>query len=514
MKQEIRHDLQNQQQQESQFEGQCDHTLKKSQQPLIFERSKSGCQGYALPACDVPEKKIEDLLPSHLIRTIPPALPEVSEPTAVRHFTALSERNYGLDSGFYPLGSCTMKYNPKVNETVSRFDGFQRLHPYQPQETVQGSLKLMYTLDKMLSEISGMDRFSLQPAAGAHGELAGLMIIKAYHTRRGDNQRTKIIVPDSAHGTNPASAAMAGFSVIEVKSDANGGVDIPSLQAAMGDDIAGLMLTNPNTLGLFDENIIEIAAIVHQAGGLLYYDGANANAILGISRPGDMGFDVVHFNLHKTFSTPHGGGGPGSGPVGVKKDLVPFLPKPMVECNSQGQYFLDDNKPLSIGKMKAFYGNFNVLVKAYAYIRNLGADGLRDVSENAVLNANYLLSRLKDLFVLPYDRSCMHECVFSGTKQLQQGVKVLDIAKRLLDYGYHPPTMYFPLIVQEALMIEPTETESKETLDEFVEALQQIVQEVESNPDQVTSAPHHTVVARIDEVEAARHPIFRWKPNL
>ncbi|KUO61739.1 MAG: glycine dehydrogenase [Gracilibacter sp. BRH_c7a] len=482
------------------------------QQPLIFELTKTERQGFSLPTCDVPTKSIEQLVPEAYIRINPPELPEVSEPDAVRHFTQLSQRNYGLDSGFYPLGSCTMKYNPKVNEVIARMDGFQNIHPYQAEDTVQGCLELMYGLDTMLSEISGMARFSLQPAAGAHGELAGLMIIKAYHEQRGEN-RTKIIVPDSAHGTNPASAAMVGFDVIEVKSNSRGGMDLTSLRESMNEDIAGLMLTNPNTLGLFDENITEIAKIVHDAGGLLYYDGANANAIMGITRPGDMGFDVVHLNLHKTFGTPHGGGGPGSGPVGVREDLVRFLPKPVVEYE-EGRYYLDYDRPLSVGRVKAFYGNFSVLVKAYSYIRSKGPDGLRQVSENAVLNANYLLNSLKDMFVLPYDRTCMHECVFSGIKQLVKGVSVLDIAKRLLDYGYHPPTMYFPLIVQEALMMEPTETESKETLDEFIKTLGIIMQEIETNPELVKSAPHNTVVARLDEVAAARHPKVRWRRSL
>lgn len=486
--------------------------MKKPNQPLIFEVSKPGRQSSYLPACDVPEQEPERLIPTDYLRAKPPELPEVSEPDAVRHFTLLSQQNYGVDSGFYPLGSCTMKYNPKVNETVSRFDGFLKIHPYQPQKTVQGCLQLMYELDQMLAEISGMNRFSLQPAAGAHGELTGLMIIKAFHRERGNNKRSKIVVPDSAHGTNPASAAMAGFGVIEVKSNARGCVDITSLQELMSDEIAGLMLTNPNTLGLFEEDIREIAAIVHGAGGLLYYDGANANAIMGISRPGDMGFDVVHLNLHKTFSTPHGGGGPGSGPVGVRKELVPFLPKPMVEYRD-GEYFLDYDRPMSIGKIKAFYGNFNVLVKAYSYIRNIGAEGLRQVSENAVLNANYLLAGLKDLFHLPFERRCMHECVLSGSKQAKQGIHMLDIAKRLLDYGCHPPTMYFPLIVQEALMIEPTETESKETLDAFMEALQQISLEIENNPEIVKSAPHTTSVGRLDEVGAARNPVLCWKSD-
>lgn len=479
---------------------------------LIFEMSRQGRKAYALPKCDVPEEEMSQMIPEDYLRTVSPELPEVSELDAVRHFTQLSQRNHGVDSGFYPLGSCTMKYNPKVNEAVSRMDGFTKIHPYQPEETVQGSLELMYRMDRMLAEITGMERVTLQPAAGAHGEMTGLMIIKAYHNQRGDTKRTKMVIPDAAHGTNPASAAIAGFDVIEVKSNERGGVDLEALKGIMSDEIAGLMLTNPNTLGLFEENIQEIADIIHKAGGLLYYDGANANAIMGISRPGDMGFDVVHVNLHKTFSTPHGGGGPGSGPVGVKKDLVPFLPKPVVECKD-GKYYLDYDRPLSIGKIKAFYGNFNVVVKAYAYIMSMGGEGLRQVSEAAVLNANYIGAKIKDMYLLPFDRICMHECVFSGQNQKNKGVSTLDIAKRLLDFGYHPPTIYFPLIVHEALMIEPTESESKETLDEFINVLCQIASEVDTDPESVRMAPHNTVVARLDEAAAARNPVVRWKPH-
>ncbi|MDD2498699.1 MAG: aminomethyl-transferring glycine dehydrogenase subunit GcvPB [Desulfitobacteriaceae bacterium] len=479
---------------------------------LIFEISKPGRKAYSLPDCDVPKQNVEDLIPGEYLRDTAPVLPEVSELDAVRHFTRLSQLNHGVDTGFYPLGSCTMKYNPKVNEALSRLDGFTQIHPYQDETTVQGALKLMYDMDKMLSEITGMERVTLQPAAGAHGEMTGQMIIKAYHEHRGETQRTKMVVPDAAHGTNPASAVMAGFDTIEVKSDDRGGVDIEALKSVMSNEIAGLMLTNPNTLGLFDENIKEIAKIVHQAGGILYYDGANANAILGISRPGDMGFDVVHLNLHKTFSAPHGGGGPGSGPVGVKKELVPFLPKPLVEFK-EGSYYLDDDRPLSIGKVKSFYGNFNVVVKAYTYILSMGADGLRQVSEGAVLNANYIAHKLKDKYLLPFDRVCMHECVFSCQKQKNKGVSTLDIAKRLLDFGFHPPTIYFPLIVHEALMVEPTESESKESLDEFIKAMRQIDQEVDTDPQQVLEAPHNTSVGRLDETLAARKPVLRWMPK-
>lgn len=476
---------------------------------LIFEKSKKGHRAYSLPECDVPIVQIDNLLDKKYQRTEALELPEVSELDAVRHFTQLSLKNHGVDSGFYPLGSCTMKYNPKVNELVARFDGFTKIHPYQPQKTVRGALKLMYELGEMLSEITGMDQISLQPAAGSHGELTGLMIIKSYHMNKGDSKRNKIIVPDSAHGTNPASAAVAGFDIVEVKSNEKGLVDIDSLKSVMSEEIAGFMLTNPNTLGLFDKNILEITSIVHEAGGLMYYDGANANAILGISRPGDMGFDVVHLNLHKTFSTPHGGGGPGSGPVGVKKHLVEFLPMPVIS-KKQDEYVLDYDRPMSIGKVKSFYGNFGVLVRAYAYILSMGANGLKEVSESAVLNANYIANKLKDDYLLPIDRTCMHECVFSGDKQKLNGVSTLDIAKRLLDFGYHPPTIYFPLIVSEAMMIEPTECETKETLDEFIEALKQIANESMNNPDIVKTAPHTTVVSRLDEASAARKPVVRY----
>lgn len=482
----------------------------KKHKELIFEISKVGRKAYSLPECDVPEISVSDILGSNYLRTESPELPEVSELDAVRHFTQISQRNHGVDSGFYPLGSCTMKYNPKVNEVVARFDGFSNIHPYQPGETVQGALELMYNMDRMLSEITGMDQFSLQPAAGAHGELTGLMLIKAYHKNRNDDKRNIIVVPDSAHGTNPASAAVAGFEVLEVKSNEKGLVDLESLKAAMSDKVAGFMLTNPNTLGLFDTNILEISKIVHEAGGLMYYDGANANAILGISRPGDMGFDVIHLNLHKTFSTPHGGGGPGAGPVGVKKELIPYLPVPII-VNKDNEYFMDYDRPLSIGKVKSFYGNFGVVVRAYAYILSMGPDGLKQVAENAVLNANYIATKLKDVYHLPIDTICMHECVFSGDWQKKGGVSTLDIAKRLLDFGYHPPTIYFPLIVSEALMIEPTECESKETLDEFINVMRQIADEAKNNPEIVKTAPHNTIISRLDEAMAARKPIVRYK---
>lgn len=477
---------------------------------LIFESGAPGRKGYDLPALDVPARPVNELLPASMLQEKPVELPEVSEGEGVRHFVGLSRLNFGVDSGFYPLGSCTMKYNPKVNETAVRLPGFSRIHPYQPESTVQGALQILWEMDRYLSEITGMDRFTMQPAAGAHGELTGLMIIRAYHEHNG-HQRRLILCPDSAHGTNPASAAAAGFEVVQVKSDARGNVDLDDLRAKMSPEVAGLMLTNPNTLGLFEENILDIAEIVHSAGALLYYDGANLNAILGKARPGDMGFDVLHVNLHKTFSTPHGGGGPGSGPVGVKEHLVPFLPKPLVEKQG-GKFILDHDRPLSIGRVHSFLGNFGVIVKAYAYIRSMGAEGLTAVAENAVLNANYLLSKLKEHFELPYDRICKHEFVLSGKRQKDQyGVRTLDLAKRLLDFGYHAPTVYFPLIVEEAIMIEPTETESRETLDEFANALIGICREAAENPDLLHHAPHTTPVGRLDETTAARKPVVKWQ---
>lgn len=479
--------------------------------PLIFEQGAPGRRAYKLPALDVEEQPVEELLPSEQLRREPADLPEVSELEAVRHFIGLSRRNYGVDVGFYPLGSCTMKYNPKINEDMAALPGFARAHPYQPEETVQGALELMHTLEQFLCEISGLRRATLQPAAGAHGELLGLMVMKAYHEERGDGERVEVIVPDSAHGTNPASAAMCGYRVVQVPSNERGGVDVEALKALVGPKTAGLMLTNPNTLGLFEEDILEIAELVHGAGGLLYYDGANANAILGRARPGDMGFDIVHFNLHKTFSTPHGGGGPGAGPIAVREDLVKYLPAPMVEKDGDG-YRLDYDRPHSVGRVKGFYGNFGMLVRAYTYIRSHGAEGLRDVSDNAVLNANYVMRRLQSLFDLPFDRHCMHEFVLSGSRQRKQGVRTLDIAKRLLDFGIHAPTIYFPLIVDEAIMIEPTETESKETLDRFIEVMEQIVREIDEDPDIARNAPYETPVRRLDEAMAARKPDLSYEP--
>lgn len=479
-------------------------------QPLIFEMSTPGRIGYSLPEMDVTEVPLEDILPTDYIRTEAAELPEVFELDIMRHYTALSHRNHGVDSGFYPLGSCTMKYNPKMNETVARFNGFAHIHPYQDPKTVQGALELMYDLQEHLTEITGMDQVTLQPAAGAHGEWTGLMLIRAYHEANGDTARTKVIVPDSAHGTNPASAAVAGMDIVTVKSDENGLVDIEDLKKVVGDDTAALMLTNPNTLGLFEENILEIAKTVHEAGGKLYYDGANLNAVLSKARPGDMGFDVVHLNLHKTFTGPHGGGGPGSGPVGVKKELIPFLPKPIV-TKVEDKFILDYDRPQSIGRVKLYYGNFGINVRAYTYIRSMGPDGLKAVTENAVINANYMMRKLAPYFDLPYDRHCKHEFVLSGHRQKKLGVRTLDMAKRLLDFGYHPPTIYFPLNVEEGMMIEPTETESKETLDAFIDAMIQIAQEAENAPEMVQEAPHTTVVKRLDETLAARKPVLRYQ---
>lgn len=484
--------------------------MHKEDQPLIFELSTPGRVGYSLPEMDVPEADLSELLPEGFLREEEPELPEASELDIMRHYTALSKRNHGVDSGFYPLGSCTMKYNPKMNENVARFNGFAHLHPLQDESSVQGALELMYDLQEHLIEITGMDEVTLQPAAGAHGEWTGLMMIRAYHEANGDQNRTKVIVPDSAHGTNPASATVAGFETITVKSDENGLVDLEDLRKVVGEDTAALMLTNPNTLGLFEENILEMAEIVHEAGGKLYYDGANLNAVMSKARPGDMGFDVVHLNLHKTFTGPHGGGGPGSGPVGVKADLIPFLPKPIV-TKQDGVFKLDYDRPQSIGRVKPFYGNFGINVRAYTYIRTMGPDGLKAVTEYAVLNANYMMRRLAEHYDLPFNRHCKHEFVLSGKRQKKLGVRTLDIAKRLLDFGYHPPTIYFPLNVEEAIMIEPTETESKETLDAFIDVMIQIAKEAEENPEIVQEAPHSTVVGRLDETTAARKPILRYQ---
>jgi glycine dehydrogenase subunit 2 len=477
---------------------------------LLFEMSRSGRQGYSLPSCDVPEKPLEQLLPEPLRRSDTPALPELSETEIVRHYTELSTRNFGVDTGFYPLGSCTMKYNPKVNEDVAGLPGFACLHPCQPSETVQGALELLYNMEQSLKALTGMERFTLQPAAGAHGELTGLMVIQAYHRHRSDHKRNKVLIPLSAHGTNPATVSMAGYEVVQVPCDERGLVDLEALKIAVDNQISALMLTNPSTLGLFEEEILEMANTVHEAGGLLYYDGANMNAIMGHTRPGDMGFDVVHLNIHKTFSTPHGGGGPGGGPVGVKEQLVPFLPVPLVDKQADTFHFNYD-LPETIGKMHSFYGNFGVAVKAYIYLRMLGAEGLKQASTDAVLNANYLMSLLKKNYHLPYDRTCKHEFVLSAKLEKKKGAGAGDIAKALLDRGYHPPTVYFPLIVEEALMVEPTETETKETLDAFARTMEEIAMAIDEDAERIAHGPYHTLVGRLDEVRAARSPVLHWQ---
>lgn len=466
---------------------------------LIFEKSKPGRRLSLLPSCDV---KLRE--PANR-RTAKPRLPEMSENDLSRHYTELMKRTFGVNDGFYPLGSCTMKYNPKINEEVAALSGFTGIHPLQPKETASGCMEVMELTERYLCEITGMDAVTLQPAAGAHGEFTGLMLIKAYHESRGDFARKKIIVPDSAHGTNPASAVMAGFEVISISSGADGCIDLDSLRAACDEQVAGLMLTNPNTLGLFDKNILEITKIVHEAGGLCYYDGANLNAVIGIVRPGDMGFDCVHVNLHKSFSTPHGGGGPGSGPVGCKEYLKQFLPVPYIK---DGAFVYDSS---SIGKVRSFYGNFLVVVKALTYLLTLGGDGIPHVAENAVLNANYVMTRLNEMFPAAYQCRCMHEFVMDLSEFKEKtGVSALDAAKGLIDLGMHPPTMYFPLIVHEALMLEPTETESKETLDQCVEAFKAVYDKAFSKPEELQEAPLHEVITRPDEVKAARNPIINY----
>ena len=475
---------------------------------LIFEMGHGGRRGYSLPPLDVPPKPLAELLPQELARRLPLDIPELSEGEIIRHYTNLSRCNFAVDVGFYPLGSCTMKYSPKINEEVANLPGFAFLHPCQDDATVQGALELIYRTEECLKEITGMERFTFQPVAGAHGEITGLMMIQAYHRAQGEERR-RVLVPDSAHGTNPATAAMAGCEVVQIPSDERGLVDIEALRNAVDEHTAALMLTNPNTLGLFEEDILEISQIVHAAGGLLYYDGANLNAIMGYARPGDMGFDVVHLNLHKTFSAPHGGGGPGSGPLGVTAALAPFLPLPVVEAGENG-FYPDYERPQSIGKVHSFYGNFAVIVKAYTYIRMLGAEGLKQVSTDAVINANYLMNCLKQSYHLPYDRLCKHEFVLSAVKQKRKGASAMDVAKAILDYGMHPPTVYFPLIVSEALMVEPTETENKETLDQFIAVMEEIDRRIDENLAEITQAPQTTPVGRLDEVKAARQPKVRW----
>lgn len=472
---------------------------------LIFEKSKTGRKCQNLPECDVPVVTLD----AKDKREVKLHLPELSEGELSRHYTELAKKSHGVNDGFYPLGSCTMKYNPRVNEVAAGLEGFTDIHPLQPTETVQGCLEVFKTLESYLCEIAGMKRMTFQPAAGAHGEFTGLLLIKAYHKSHGDEKRKKIIVPDSAHGTNPASAAMAGFSVVSVPSGSDGCVDIEKLKEIAGDDVAGLMLTNPNTVGLFDKNILEITKIIHDCGGLCYYDGANLNAVMGTVRPGDMGFDVIHLNLHKTFSTPHGGGGPGSGPVGCKEFLVPFLPSILVEGEDK---LVAVKEKDSIGEMKNFYGNFLVVVRALAYVMTLGKEGIPEASKNAVLNANYMMNKLKDLYTMAYDEVCMHEFVMSlADLKKQTGVSAMDIAKGLLDFEIHPPTMYFPLIVDEALMVEPTETESKETMDEAIAVFRKLYETAGEDAESLHNAPMTTPVTRMDEVGAARHPILRYQ---
>ncbi|HTA12034.1 MAG TPA: aminomethyl-transferring glycine dehydrogenase subunit GcvPB [Solirubrobacteraceae bacterium] len=493
----------------------------------IFQKGAPGRRAFVCPALDVPAVDPGELLPARFRRTEPPRLPEVSEPEIVRHYVGLSKRNFDLDSGFYPLGSCTMKHNPRLHERVAALPGHARLHPLQDPASAQGALELMWRLQNALAEVSGLPHVSLQPSAGSHGELAGVLLTRAYHEDRGE-RRHKVLAPDTSHGTNPATVTMAGFELVKLATNADGGVDLDDLRAKADEDVACLMLTNPNTLGLFDPNISEIAEIVHRVGATLYYDGANLNAVMGLSRPGDMGFDIVHFNLHKSFTQPHGGGGPGSGPIAVSDRVAPYLPVPVVvrrtrtgttpsgaHASEDGAYDLDYERPKSIGRLRGFHGNYGCFVRSYAYICSLGGDGLRDASETAVLNANYLLARLREHGVaeylpLAYGELCMHEFVLSGGPMKRElGLKTLDLAKRLLDFGFHPPTVYFPLLVDEALMVEPTETETKETLDAFAEAIAAILKEAAEDPQIAQGAPYSTPVRRLDEVAAAKRPVIR-----
>jgi glycine dehydrogenase subunit 2 len=477
---------------------------------LSFEKSSPGKRAYKLPPLDVPSVDPQALLGS-AARTTQPTLPELSEIEIIRHFTRLSTWNYAIDLGMYPLGSCTMKYNPRVNELVSRIEGIAEAHPYQPESLSQGSLRILKQLEHCLIEITGMDAITLQPAAGAHGEFTGILLARAYHQSQG-NPRRKVIIPDSAHGTNPATAAVCGYEVVNLKSNAEGGIDTEALAKLVDEDTAALMLTNPSTIGVFENEIARVAEILHAKGALLYMDGANMNALVGKTRPGDFGVDVMHLNLHKTFSTPHGGGGPGSGPVACKAILEPFLPKPTVVEDAQGQLHFDYNRPHSIGRVRMFYGNFGMFVRALAYILANGPDGLRQTTEDAVLNANYIRAKLEDLYELPYKTPSMHEVVFSDRRQAKNGIKTGDLAKRLIDYGFHPYTTSFPLIVPGALMIEPTESESREELDLFIDAMRQIAREADENPQLILDAPHSTRVSRLDETGAARKPILRWRP--
>ncbi len=521
--------------------AQADTALQREPAVTIFERGAPGRRAFRCPELDVPEAPLEELLPARLRRGEPARLPEVSEPEIVRHYVRVSKRNFDLDSGFYPLGSCTMKHNPRLHERVAALPGHARLHPLQDPERAQGALQLMWNLERALAEISGLAHVCLQPSAGSHGELAGVLLTRAYHEARGETRR-KVLAPDTAHGTNPATVTMAGLEVVKIATNPAGGVDLDDLRAKADEDVACLMLTNPNTLGLFDANIAEIARIVHEVGATLYYDGANLNAIMGLSRPGDMGFDIVHFNLHKSFTQPHGGGGPGSGPIAVSDRIEPFLPVPRIvrvdrdgdeaglpagprvvpagqereRRSREGAHFqLDEQRPRSIGRLRGFQGNYGCFVRAYAYICSLGAPGLKDASETAVLNANYLLARLRELGVLEhlplaYGELCLHEFVLSGGPMKRNlKIKTLDLAKRLLDYGYHPPTVYFPLLVEEALMVEPTETETRETLDAFAQALAELLREAAEDPGIATGAPYTTPVRRLDEVGAAKRPVIR-----
>jgi glycine dehydrogenase subunit 2 len=474
---------------------------------LLRDLSRPGRPTVAIPSAAVPLAKMD--IPAELLREELP-LPEVGEPEVVRHFTRLSQLNFSIDTTFYPLGSCTMKYNPKVNDAMAGLPGMRNIHPLQPESTVQGAIRLIYELQEMLAAITGFDGVSLTPSAGAHGELAGLLMIRAAQDARGHGERRRVIIPDSAHGTNPATAAMVGYTVSAVKSDSRGNVDLAGLRALLGDDVAGMMITVPSTLGLFDEGMLEVCDLIHESGGLMYGDGANLNALLGIVRPRDLGLDVMHSNLHKTFTTPHGGGGPGASAICAVSELEPFLPRPVAARRPDGSYYLDESRPESIGRLNSFQGHFGMLVRAYTYIRMVGADGLREVSEAAVLNANYLRARLGEAFNVAYDRACMHEVVLAGLSGGSGQVRTLDVAKRLLDYGFHPPTVYFPLVVPEAMMVEPTETETKATLDAFVDAMLAIAAEASSTPELVKTAPHTTSIGRLDETAAARNPILHW----
>ena len=481
----------------------------KNYDKIIFELSKDGRKGYSLPKNQFSNDSLASI-PSELLRETSPELPEVSEPDVVRHFTNLSNKNFGVDTGFYPLGSCTMKYNPKINEELCALPDFTSLHPLQDEESVQGALEVYWNLQQMLSEIAGLEEFTLNPYAGAHGELTGLMVMKKYYESKGDTKRTKVIVPDSAHGTNPASAMVAGLEVVEVKSKPNGSIDVEDLKPLLDENVAGIMMTNPNTLGMFETEITEIAKLVHEAGGLLYYDGANLNPLLGKVRPGDMGFDIMHINLHKTFSTPHGGGGPGSGPVGVAKHLVKHLPNPRVVKDKDGVFHIKSEEE-SLGNISIFFGNFGVMLRAYAYILTLGKENIKNVGPLATLNANYRKESLKNDYLLPIEGVCKHEFVFDGLKDKSTGVTTLNVAKRLLDYGFHAPTIYFPLLFHESMMIEPTETESKDTLDEFIAVMHKIAEEARENPEIVKNSPNNTIVRKLDETGAAKNPILTFR---